>query len=152
MYLTLIFALTAGCNAAPPTTDQKQQQQDAASPANGGLTAKKIDDVWVFIGTPIGTPDERANPSNLKIITTDSRDGGRPTIKNDCLLVGGEVIIWWNDQTETAKRIVGEAKKDPPADVHFRGEGAVFDAPPIVSERCGVDKIRHAGKSSKQRR
>ena len=141
--ITLLFALSTGCNAAPPTTDQKQHQ-DEASPAEGGLAARKIDDVWVFIGTPV----QKSDPSNLKIITTDARDGGRPTIKNDCLLVGGDVIIWWNDQAETAKQIVGEAKKDPPTDVHFRGEGAVFDAPPIVSERCGVDKIRHAGKSS----
>lgn len=140
--IPLLLATAAGCDSAPSTTVQKQQEDNVAH-ADAGLTAKKVDDVWIFVGA--AKPNTKSD-DKVKLITTDALSGGRPTIENDCLLVDGEVVVWWSDQMDLAERIVGEAKKESPAEVSFPGGGSASDAPPLVADRCGAKKLRHAGK------
>lgn|SRR5690606_26296490 len=142
--LPFLLTLAASCNT-PSSANQEGQGGAAgmAPPVSAGLTATKVDDVWIFIGS--APPD--AELGKMKVITTDALHGGRPTIENNCLLVDGEVIVWWSDQLELAERLVGEAKVGSPTDVSIPG-GPSADAPSIVSDRCGVTKLRYAGKSN----
>jgi len=140
--LPFLVTVAASCNT--PSSANQEGQGGAAGTApsvSAGLTATKVDDVWIFIGSAPPAPE----PGKMKIITTDALHGGRPTIENDCLLVGGAVIVWWSDQLELAERLVGEAKTGSPTDVSIPG-GATAAAPSIVSDRCGVTTLHYAGK------
>ncbi|MBV1862448.1 MAG: hypothetical protein KUG77_28765 [Nannocystaceae bacterium] len=141
--LPLFLTLAASCTGHS-STNKRDEPQEGTSLAQADLTAVKVDDVWIFVGPAEVIP----NPGNLKIIQTDDRQGGQPTVEDDCLFVGGEVVVWWSEQTEFAKRIVGDAKTGRSSYAPIPGgEGRVVtDAPPLISERCGVMKIRHAGK------
>ncbi|MBC8073217.1 MAG: hypothetical protein IAG13_33150 [Deltaproteobacteria bacterium] len=144
--ISCVLALAASCKA-PSSADQEAHGETSGtvSVVSAGVTATKVEDVWIFIGA--SHPEPEKGQGKMKVITTDALRGGRPTIKNGCLLVDGEVIVWWSDQTALAKRLVTDARSGSTTEAVLPS-GATGDAPTVVSDRCGVTKVHYAGKGT----
>ena len=126
--------------ACDPVEDQRG---DAPSPsARATVTAKKIDDVWVFVGEP---PRQR---SDVKVISHDSLQGGLAKVQGGCLTIDGEVVVFWPDQIDTAEQIVEATLQAPPQHVSLPGGGGLHDAPQVVAEHCKVTSVRFAGRDA----
>ena len=139
--LCLLVACSQTAERSSEELDRNRQATPSAKP-QPPITAKKIGDVWVFVGEP------REKRADIKVISNDALQGGVARVEKGCLTVDGEVVVFWPHQTGLAEEIVEAARETTPRKVSVPGGGGLVSAPEAVVAHCEVASVRFAGRGA----
>jgi len=121
--LVLLLVLVA-CGGGDPLSDETID----------GVTARQVDDVWVFSHSPSGG--------------MDALHGGRATIEDGCLLVDGAVVVFHESMVLDGIELIGAIRNGdeisatiPGGGISLGEGGSVEQFPQVVLDRCDVDTV-----------
>ena len=98
------------------------------------IAAQQHNDVWLFSQEPSGGGD--------------ALQGGIASVEEDCLLVGGGVVVWMADDLEFARALVDQVADGEMPTVTVAGAGLALgegatpdDLPMTVLSHCGAHDV-----------
>jgi hypothetical protein len=109
------------------------------------IEASQIDGVWVFAYTE--------DPG----FSMEALHTGSAAVVEDCLYVGGSVVVWRPDHLEFVEQVVSAVAAGSVVEVSLSGGGdslaegsAVTDFPTSVVAKCAADTVWYAGAEDPQ--
>lgn len=106
----------------------------ASSETIDGITASRVEGVWVFSHAPSGG--------------MDALHGGRVTIESGCLLVDGAVVVFHETMVQDGIELIGALRNGDELTVTIPGGGislaegaSVEDIPQVIADRCETDTV-----------